>query len=56
MQGLDEVVTMGKLGLETPMLNVSLDGVDDAFDREHQGFLEVLQEGHPLPEVEVLIE
>ena len=38
------------------MLNASLDMVDNTSDREHQGFLEILQEAHPLPEVKVLIE
>ena len=47
---------MGKVeGLVTPMLNTSLDVEDDAGDREHQGFLEILPEAHPLPEVEVRI-
>ena len=38
----------------TPMLGVLLDMVDDASDREHPGFLEVLLEAHP--RVGVLIE
>ena len=38
---------LGRLeGLVMPMLNASLDVVDDADDREHQGFLEVLQEAY----------
>ena len=40
----------------TPMLNALLDVVDDAHDREHQGFLEVLPEAYPLQGVRVLIE
>ena len=47
---------MGKWGPVTPMLKMSLDGVDDANEREHQGFLEVLWQAHPLLEVEVLID
>ena len=47
---------MGKQGPVTPMLNTSLDGVDNPSDRELQGFLEVLWEAHPLPQREVLIE
>ena len=31
-----------------PMLNMSLDVVDNASDREHQGFLEILSEAHLL--------
>ena len=43
-------------GPATPMLNTLLDVVDDTSDRDHQGFLEVLLETHPLQEVRVLIE
>ena len=39
-----------------PSLNTSLDMVDDANDREHQGFLEVLLEANLLQEVGALIE
>ena len=39
-----------------PVLEAPLDMVDNASDREHQGFLEVLFEAHPLQWVEVLIE
>ena len=38
------------------VLNAQFDVVDDASNREHQGFLEVLPEAHPLQEVGVLIE
>ena len=38
------------------MIDASLDGVDNAGNREHQGFLEVLWKAHPLLEEEVLIE
>ena len=38
-----------------PTLNASLDMVDDAGNREHQGFLEVLPEAHPPQGVGVLI-
>ena len=39
----------------TPVLNAQLNVVDDAGDREHQGFLDVLLEVHPLQGVGVLI-
>ena len=39
-----------------PSLDVSLDLVEDVGNREHQGFLEVLPEVHPLQGVGVLIE
>ena len=39
-----------------PALNTQLDVVDDAGDQEHQRFLEVLPEAHPLQGMEVLIE
>ena len=39
-----------------PVLNAQLDLVDDTSNREHQGFLEVLLEAHPLQGVGVLIE
>ena len=32
----------------TPALDMPLDVVDDAGDKEHQGSLEVLPEDHPL--------
>ena len=35
-------------GPVTPMFNVLVDMVDDASNREHQGFLEFLPEAHPL--------
>ena len=38
------------------MLNASLDVVDYADNREHQGFLEVLVEANPLQGVRVLME
>ena len=48
---------MGKWeGPLTPMLDALLDVEDDADNREHQGFLEILWEAHPLPEMEVLTE
>ena len=40
----------------TPVLNALLDMVDDTGNREHQGFLEVLPEAHPLQGVGVLID
>ena len=40
----------------TLVLDAQLDMVDDAGKREHQGFLEVLPEAHPLQGVGVLIE
>ena len=39
-----------------PALNTQLDMVDEAGEREHQGFLDVLPEAHPLQGVGVLIE
>ena len=36
------------VGPMMPVLNAPLDMVDDAGDREHQGFLGILPEGHPL--------
>ena len=54
MWGLDEGVSDGEVRRTSDY--VSLDMVDDASDREHQGFLEVLPEAHPLQEVGVLIE
>ena len=47
---------MGKWGPVTPLFITLLDGVHDTRDRGHQGFLEILQEGHPFLEVEDLIE
>ena len=38
------------------LLNVSLDMVDVTNDRDHQGFLVILQKADPLPGMEVLIE
>ena len=43
-------------GLVMPLLDASLDMVDDAGNSECQGFLEVLPEAHPLQGVGVLIE
>ena len=43
-------------GLVMPVLEAESCLVDDAGDREHQGFLEVLPEAHPLQGVGVLIE
>ena len=40
----------------TLTLNVSLDVVDDAGDREYQGFLEVLQEVYSLQGMRIPIE
>ena len=39
-----------------PMLNAHLDVVDNAGDREHQRFLEVLTRAYPVQGVGVLIE
>ena len=39
-----------------PALDMPLDMVDNASDREHQGFLEVLPEAHLLQGVGFLIE
>ena len=39
-----------------PALNTQLDVVDDASNREHPGFLEVLPEAHPPQGVGLLIE
>ena len=39
-----------------PALDAQLDVVDDAGDKEHQGFQEVLPEAHPLQGMEVLIQ
>ena len=43
-------------GLVIPVLDASLNVVDDAGDREHQGFLEALPEAHLLQGMGALIE
>ena len=37
------------------MLNALLDAVDNASEREHQDFIEVLPEAYPLQRVSILI-
>ena len=57
MRGLDKGPSNGEVkGPVMPVLNTQLDVVDDASDRENQGFLEVLPEAQPLQGVGVLIE
>ena len=48
---------MGRLkGRVMPRLDMQLDVVDDASDREHPGFLQVPLEAYPLQGVGALIE
>ena len=57
MQGLDERASNGEVRkLVMPVLNVSLDAVDVAGDREHQGFLKAVPEAYPVQGLGVLIE
>ena len=57
MSGLDKGASIGMWeGPVTPALDAQLDVVDDAGDREHQRFLKVLPEAHPLQGLGVLIE